>query len=601
MRTPLFFATCLLLSCTSPTTERPRPTLPTPGLSPIHVADDTSTSGLYGHVTGPAGTAVAGATVSLLDDRSLVPTYWTLSESNGRYSLPAPAGTYTLSTSHVDYLAASQPVKISEGTNENSVDVVLTSGGMPFSGQLASESITSFTPVTFWTKEFGKASYSALPDRTGRVAVRLSESSYLLLAADPNTVSFGLFVQSQEDFALRIETRDYISQPPGPSALAELRSAAEPLNALGGMTSFAKNSAATARVWGLGEPVHGASESTAVRLALTLAIARTQDVTVALEANWSDVLSAESYIQGRPGRSEDIAGEMRFFMWRNREFAEALDVLRDHNRKNPGHRIHLAGIDIQSPTANLAALRKCNVFRTVNAALPWLQKDNSVPTQAQAALAMNQLSKMIAVSVARSGKGTRCSAEMIRSALSALLQSVEMTSAADWFSRQHVRDKAMADNAISLAHMTGGAVVIWAHNGHVARRGGDGMIPMGAVLAKTKGVEYRAVGVVANRGKFNARIPSMKNEIGVAEFPEPTAVHLGFHLASVSSAPFILDHSALPHDGDAIRWLSRPSLVYEAGGLFQGAKDSEEMRLPLGDFDLLAYLPTISPSHVLRE
>src|SRR3712207_510379 len=89
------------------------------------------------------------------------------------------------------------------------------------------------------------------------------------------------------------------------------------------------------RVVLLGESSHGTSEFSRARAAVTRRLVERHGFTsVAVEADWPDAAVLDRYVRGLPSR--DGAAEPPFqrfptWMWRNREVAELIGWMREHN------------------------------------------------------------------------------------------------------------------------------------------------------------------------------------------------------------------------------------------------------------------------------
>jgi erythromycin esterase-like protein len=547
---------------------------------------------LVGTVRGPDGAPIAGATVALRSSESMTAEHVTRTAADGSYQLPRPAGAWDHSVTHRDFSGAFR--RLVDAAAEPRIDVALEPGGFPFSVQLLGHGLTRLEPISFSTREFGKQVFGALPDASGRVEVRLPEDGYLVMADTPGRDGPQLFAHAGHELSLRIEALATMAEPPDAKAMAELRAGARSLDELGALLA-SQLDPARPTIIGLGESVHGAKEPIGIRLPLTLRLAARSDVVVALEANWSHVLAAEAYIQGGAGDPVAIARDLRFFMWRNRELAAALDVLRAHNRSHR-HKIHLAGIDMQAPDDNLAALATCRVSAAARAAMPW--PAGATPTMAQLDDAARALVKLAPAPRPIRWPVTRCSPLYVRAALHALSQNLGRLQR-DWFSGIHNRDRGMAANILELAIHGKAPVVVWAHNGHIRRGGDHGYIPLGAHLARDPRVRYIPVGMVSGPGRFNARLPERNHEIAVAELPPPEAHHLARHLDGLRAGVFAIDLRTLP-DASRSR-LSRLFRIFEPGGVFFGAENSALIVIPTVDYDALVYAPTLSAATLIPE
>lgn len=117
---------------------------------------------------------------------------------------------------------------------------------------------------------------------------------------------------------------------------------------------------ADARVVLLGEASHGTSEFYRARAAITRRLVERHGFTiVALEADWPDARVFDAYVRHRPKPAGAGDAFRRFptWMWRNREFAQFLEWLRDHNRFRPeAERAGVYGLDLYNLGASMRAV-----------------------------------------------------------------------------------------------------------------------------------------------------------------------------------------------------------------------------------------------------
>lgn len=115
---------------------------------------------------------------------------------------------------------------------------------------------------------------------------------------------------------------------------------------------------ASARVVLLGEASHGTSEFYRARAAITRRLIETHGFTiVAVEADWPDAAAIDRSIDPRPRPAPRTPPFMRFptWMWRNREFADFVAVLRRHNAPSPvAGRVRFYGLDLYGMNASIA-------------------------------------------------------------------------------------------------------------------------------------------------------------------------------------------------------------------------------------------------------
>lgn len=114
------------------------------------------------------------------------------------------------------------------------------------------------------------------------------------------------------------------------------------------------------RVVLLGEASHGTSEFYRARAAITRRLIERHGFSiVAVEADWPDAAAINRYVRGLAKREGEPAPFQRFpvWMWRNRETADFLAWLREHNAaRSSAQQAGLYGLDLYNMTASMAAV-----------------------------------------------------------------------------------------------------------------------------------------------------------------------------------------------------------------------------------------------------
>ena len=117
---------------------------------------------------------------------------------------------------------------------------------------------------------------------------------------------------------------------------------------------------AAARVVLLGEASHGTSEFYRARAAITRRLVERHGFRiVAAEADWPDAAAVDRHIRHLPPRPMRVPPFSRFptWMWRNRDMADFVAILRDINgTRPPGERVRFHGLDLYSMSASIAAV-----------------------------------------------------------------------------------------------------------------------------------------------------------------------------------------------------------------------------------------------------
>ncbi|WP_375262570.1 protein-L-isoaspartate(D-aspartate) O-methyltransferase [Palleronia sp.] len=114
------------------------------------------------------------------------------------------------------------------------------------------------------------------------------------------------------------------------------------------------------RVVLLGEASHGTSEFYRAHAAITKALIERHGFSiVAVEADWPDAAAVDRYVRHRPDGETDGPPFSRFptWMWRNTDFVDFTEWLRDFNRDGPADRqVAFHGLDIYNMQGSISAV-----------------------------------------------------------------------------------------------------------------------------------------------------------------------------------------------------------------------------------------------------
>jgi erythromycin esterase len=382
-----------------------------------------------------------------------------------------------------------------------------------------------------------------------------------------------------------------------------------------------------ARVVGLGEAAHGGSEFFRMKHRMFRYLVERQGFNAfGLEADLGICRDLDAYVLTGNGDPRRILAEQVLWPWRAEEVLDLVTWMRAYNA-DPAHarKLRFFGFDMQEGHAALRDLRRM-VAGVEPGLLPALEMlvglyepylhvpqvywNVSAAVQHQC---KGGLLGLVNVLEANHGhlaeKGGAEAADWILRLAEVLVQHEAMHSA--WaFPRslmaENLRDRYMADNADwMLAHLEPGtSVVLWAHNGHVNRRGT--VAPLwtntGEWLARRHGAAYLAVGFAFGSGRVNA-IPSQgQDALGgprahALDKPEEGSVEAALLEADLKLAFLDLRRMDLTDAGAA--WFAEPQAFREVGATY-GPEDLDGKvlsRLP-ERFDLLVFLKEVTPSNL---
>ena len=285
--------------------------------------------------------------------------------------------------------------------------------------------------------------------------------------------------------------------------------------------SFLKDIVGNARIVSLGEGTHGTSEFFKMKHRITKYLAEKMGFTVfAIEANMPEALDVNNYVLNGIGNSKDVLAGLYFWTWNTQEVLDMLEWMRVFNESKKG-RIEFWGFDMQYP--NIAIKNTLNFL---------IKYDQSYYEDAnekyQKIIAFNDETKK---TKSNSGNATfQPFLEYANDVYNHLIEnrdkyiSIADKDSTDWFiqnariicqsiearmQNHQSRDESMAINVQwILGHMAPDTkIVLWAHNGHISKKGNNYMQPMGTYLNKVYSKNMVVMGFGFNKGEYTAMGP----------------------------------------------------------------------------------------------
>ena len=378
-----------------------------------------------------------------------------------------------------------------------------------------------------------------------------------------------------------------------------------------------------ARLVGLGESTHGTREFFRLKhRLLRFLVMEAGFRAFAIEANQAAVEQVNDWIQGGPGRAEDVMRTL-FKVWNTEEVRALVQWLRDWNLQHPGDSVRFLGYDMQDnrvPADSLRAFladedpglmpeaeRLLGEFVTQPGSFTPDVADSTRArwydqTRALCALLDSRASDWLGE--ARTGHDSLRVAWALQNA-SLLSQAARLN--ASLYSPD--RDSLMAANldwALRVL-VPGRRTVIWAHDMHISR-GGDPSLSfnagaqMGAELDRRHGADYRAFSLLTWQGWYSAtRSMSDHRMVRARALPAPAgSAESVLHELPACAAGIgcLVDlRPARQEAGGA--WLRQPRPLRSIGYAAWDWGFELQAVLPL-EFDGVFLITDSSASHMLR-
>ena len=300
------------------------------------------------------------------------------------------------------------------------------------------------------------------------------------------------------------------------------------------LTQFG-NSISRASVIGLGEAMHTSGGFHSVRVRILRFLIEEKGIrALAFETNWSAARKIDQFIQGEVVSEADAIKSL-FPQFQSQEILNLLIWIKDFNAAHPQDTVRFFGIDVQQPwddRAELMSFFRASHPDTVAELTALLDKCATyVSGSWKGPASRNDLQscrknlKQISQKIKRGP-----SAAYIRAAVLSLRAWAEgffYRPVSDGTSSRTIRDQAMARLLIhfrkEIANRS--TTALWAHNGHVTRRGEQMMYPFanqvtGSVLRERFGNRYKAVGLIG----YKIEIAPWWSGEGSPQVPSPNSV-----------------------------------------------------------------------------
>lgn len=367
------------------------------------------------------------------------------------------------------------------------------------------------------------------------------------------------------------------------------------------------------RIVGLGESTHGTSEFFRLKHRIVEFLVREEGFTTfAMEASQSASRALDAYVRHGTGDSERLVARLGFWTWRTREMVDLVEWLRAYNRDVPKERrIRFVGIDPQRCTDSIetvtAFLRRSAPERTEDArALEVLAQARpaSHPDPHQALLRRaEEVARFLADHREASGPEDEVNEALEHAQIlvrAADLVTRSFTPSAGEDSVLAVRDRYMAEAVARLVDDDPQArVMLWAHNGHIAKGTYGEQVPaLGSLLRERYGDAYYALALLFGKGSFLARRgddlqgPPVRHHIGT-----------GFRSLEATFAGALRGDYYADLRADTAPWLHAPQAQRSFGANVPRFVYRFHVAplVPAKDYDGIAFVARSTCSHPLPQ
>jgi erythromycin esterase len=330
----------------------------------------------------------------------------------------------------------------------------------------------------------------------------------------------------------------------------------------------------------LGDATHGTHEFYTVKLrAIDFLVRELNFDVVALEAPFPTLNRIDAYVQGGAGDPRALLADLKhaiYPFWNSEELLAVIEWMRAYNVvRGSRPAVHIGGLDPYE--MNAAADEVVAYLRSVDPV-------GAAETEVHYACARGQrvydeLAAREAELVARTGPA-------------AFHEALQYARIVAQGRSGDARDEALAENALWMReHRSAtGRIIVWAHNGHVARvANAFAKRPMGALLESAAGDEYLAIGTLAGSGSFIGWTPPPNVAVTRTFAPLREGMYETLFRRRSAVAQLIpLNESS---------WLPEEMTFNSSGS---GDKGATRMRGRLADlFDAVIYIETTTPLRLL--
>jgi len=340
-----------------------------------------------------------------------------------------------------------------------------------------------------------------------------------------------------------------------------------------------------ASVIGLGEATHGTKEFFQLKHRLIKYFIKNHGFRIlGFEADMGETIYINRFITKGTGSIDEVMKKMHFWTWRTEEVKNLILWMKEYNKdKDESHWIHFIGTDCQFVTYNKQLVEEYlrmydknypEYISRILAEVTEIDKNKKIPENislGEIKLKCDSLKDYFKLNKQSLINGSgRFEYELIARLAEQTRQVINVNF------DDYSRDYYMADNTLWLNSLLeeNPGVVLWAHNGHIAKnsdystRGSQGYF-----LSRKLRTNYKSIGFSFNQGSFQAVKYDFENNIA-SELTNFTIQSLPLRSSYnyiyrwVKPKNFILIHSDIPENSKLYEWYNHKKPFLLIGALY---------------------------------
>lgn len=433
----------------------------------------------------------------------------------------------------------------------------------------------------------------------------------LALSDDADKIAIGALLVGDgkmwiDRLSLSVDGKDLADVPrfikgiPAPEQLAWLKQHAMPLKAVdaengSGDLEGLKTLVGDARIVSLGEPTHGTSEAFRMKHRLLEFLVKEMGFNLfSIEANMPECNAINQFVLNGAGDPKKLLDTMYFWTWNTQEVLDMITWMRTYNIAHPQRPVQFTGFDMQFAAGAVQGLEDFmaayapsqNVLAdSIGAQSRRLQRQKRSNTAGEMAKALNtSLSDM--KQYLEANRQTLTAAAGQEKYGWALQYITVLSQFAVLDATGMNRDRSMADNVAWLAQQyPGSKLVLWAHNGHVAK----GKARMGGHLDKTFGRQMKVIGFSAGEGTYTA-VESGKGLFSGHPLSAPEPGTFELYARNSGLGNFILDVRREKLQDPHAAWLLKKIRLRMIGSMAMLPKYQFAASILPDEYDAIIYL-----------